>query len=109
MYLFCFSFRRFHNQIRQNGGADTVCDISCQYSENYTHEGRHTLCYVVIIDMAHSLQHADTNKTSTGAVAAEGMIRATGAKNRARRKHILVNTTVSPVFPPASIPAEDSR
>lgn len=46
---------------------------------------------------------------STGAVAAVGIISTIGEKNSMSRKHIPVNITVSPVFPPASTPADDSR
>ena len=48
-------------------------------------------------------------KISTGPVAADGITRASGARNREIPKKILVKMTVSPVLPPASTPAEDSR
>ena len=48
-------------------------------------------------------------KIKTGAVAADGMIKANGAKNKAKAKNKLVNTTVKPVLPPASTPALYSK
>ena len=44
-----------------------------------------------------------------GAVAADGIIRAKGVSSRVKAKQTLVEIGVSPVFPPASTPEEDSR
>lgn len=44
----------------------------------------------------------------TGAVAAAGIIRAIGLKNKLRKKNTLVVIAVSPVLPPAPTPAADS-
>jgi hypothetical protein len=44
-----------------------------------------------------------------GEVAADGIIKTIGVINKEARKQILVTTTVKPVLPPASTPAEDSK
>ncbi len=62
--------------------ADTICDVVGKNCEGHTQKCRDIFCDIGIINVFHCTQHMIPIKISTGPVAADGITRASGARNR---------------------------